>query len=78
MAKVEVTRAPVLTPIEKVVLTMSLDEANTLRTILRFIGGDLRCSRRRHATALADALDVSGLEYDTSDVESNRRAIYFK
>ncbi len=62
---------------EVVVLTLTQEEADTLRTVLRFVGGCPHTSRRRHASAVAAALDKAGCVGSEADVGRPRGGVYF-
>jgi len=54
-------------------LTLTEDEANTLRDILSNIAG-FPGTRRDHADSIAEALDIIGLEFDengSDDIEGH-------
>ena len=46
---------------EKIVLELSKDEAETLREILQYVGGDPTYSPRKHAESLLKALRDAGV-----------------
>lgn len=53
------------TPVYDIVLTMSEAEADTLSTILGFVGGDPKKSPRQHTESISKALkQATGKSYD--------------
>jgi hypothetical protein len=75
-------KRPVPTPAFNVVLTMSQDEANTLTTILGFVGGSTEHSPRKHAEAISEALRLAtGLTHDQTheyDLLDEKRGLSFR
>lgn len=71
------TKAVVSTKIVKVInLVLTEEEAQALRTVCYFIGGDPQNSRRCHIDAIEKALrNVVG--YDKSDISTINRSIWF-
>lgn len=72
---------------EQIALTMSKDEAETLRDVLGRVGGNLNTTRRKHArevlVALTGVLGASvaepeDLPYDRKHAPSDSNTIYFK
>lgn len=59
------------------VLTLTEDEAYTLRDILAHIAG-YPGTRRDHATTIADALDDAGLELDFDTMGDIQGSITFR
>lgn len=68
MAEAKITTKPVVAPIESLTLTLTVDEAKTLKTILRHIAGDDKYSPRKHATSISIAIHraevAAGTELD--------------
>lgn len=60
------------------ILTLSEDEAVTLRDILLHVGGPARISRRGYADAILDALDRQNLPDDEVHDMKPGSAIYFE
>ena len=60
------------------VLTLNVDEAHTLYSILMRIGGDPVKSRRRYAESIRKVLREAGFSQDPLDISEHARAIYFK
>jgi hypothetical protein len=60
-------------------LQLSQDEAQTMRTILNFVGGSPTESRRKHASAVTAALQSLGVIQNVDDVrgQAGDRGIYF-
>lgn len=65
----EAARKTETVTVTKVVLTLTEDEARTLRAILGHIGGDERLSPRRHADEIAAALGKAGFNNPISTPE---------
>lgn len=62
-----------------ITLTLTPDEADTLRTILRFVGGCPSESRRKHSDSICEALDSVGAKYSEEDVgRDSRRGVHFR
>lgn len=54
-------------PMPDVVLTLTWEEAVTLRTVVRLVGGHEVSSRRRDADAIEEALAGVGVPHDHSN-----------
>lgn len=63
--------------IESVMMTLTSEEANTLRDILANIGGCPDSSRRKYAEAIAEALDGAGITGTQRRDLRNGSSIYF-
>lgn len=61
-----------------ITLTMTLEEAQALRTILSNIGGSPIRSRRRHMDTVAAKLDRMQIYGDSSDIMPDMHAIFFR
>lgn len=68
MANLKVETVPPVVPVKSFVLSLSEDEARTLRDILGRVGGDQDFSRRKHVQEVYNMLyDELGRD-DTSDL----------
>jgi hypothetical protein len=65
----------IATPIYE--LTLTEDEAQTLRDILYKIGGDARTSRRRHIEPITEALEDVGIHVTSLFADADG-GIYFQ
>lgn len=61
----------------EVQLTLTQEEAETLRTICQRIGGSPEFTRRKHADSIKEALIDIGVDYVETDICPKSRAIYF-
>lgn len=73
-----VTRT-VETEVEAVVLTLDRDEAQALRDVLGWVGGDPKLTRRGLTDNVLAALREAGLSYRSSSVDFDQgtQGIYF-
>jgi hypothetical protein len=76
-----VANKKVVSSIVSVELTLTVDEARTLRTILRNVSGSVSGSRRRHADSVLMALQGAGVGYyadSSADDEILTGTLFFK
>jgi hypothetical protein len=62
----------------EVKLTLTREEAETLRAVCHRIAGDPQLSRRKHMDSINSALRNAGIESDTTDISRQREGIYFQ
>lgn len=62
---------------EEVTLTLSKDEAETLRALLDHVGGSHSRSRRKHTSAISGALSRAGVILPYYELHENQRSIWF-
>lgn len=77
MAKAAVFEEKPVKPVRKVVLTLDLDEAKTLREVMARIGGCPTFSRRVHTDAIRDALRDAGVHRPAAKFAVGNQSIHF-
>jgi len=76
--RIEGVPVPVLPP-DTIELTLTLEEAATLRDVCNYIGGDPTKSRRRYFNGIATALYSASVFFQTvHDLEKNCDGLWFK
>lgn len=77
-ASVETKKILKTTVVEEnvVELTLTPQEAETIRAVLGYVGGCPDSSRRKHVVSIDSALYEAGVDYNSTDVEPNG-SIYF-
>lgn len=61
----------------KIVLELSGKEAEAMRAVFQYVGGDPSLSRRAHIDKVEGALKIAGVPSDASDLRGGR-SIYFE
>lgn len=64
-------------PREVIQLQLTDEQAEALRTVLRFVGGCPETTRRGHTDAISSALDALGVRNHEEDIQRGARGIYF-
>lgn len=70
--------ASVFTPEPTLTLTLTMQEAEVLHTILRAVGGEPDASPRGHMNTTLTALENAGIAYNDNAFETRYQGLYFK
>ena len=67
------TLIPPTPPMATIQLDLSMDEAETLRSVLAHVGGDIVNSRRKYTDRISAALSIANVSWHDMDIQGFTR-----